>query len=181
MKGLRLVHYVCTMNYLDILIAIPLLWGIWKGWQRGLIFEVAMIIGMVLGFYLAFKCSSLFEGVVKKYVDSSASMLPYLTFFLVFIAVIVIMILLAKFLEGILKISSLTPVNQVAGAVFGCIKFGLAVSVVLSLLRPMDAKLGLLSAKTRSSSYLYHPVLQISHYLFPALEDVKTEFEKRMK
>ena len=168
------------MNYLDVIIAIPLLWGAYKGWQRGLIFEVAMIIGMILGFYLAFKFSSLFEHLVGTYIHGSNSALPYLTFFLVFIGVIIVMILLAKFLEKIIKISSLTPINQVLGAVFGCIKFCLAVSVLLSLFRPMDARMGIISAKTKSESYLYEPVIKGAHYLFPALQDVKTEFSKRL-
>ena len=42
------------MNYLDFIIAVPLLWGAWKGFQRGIIFEIAMLIGIILGLYLAF-------------------------------------------------------------------------------------------------------------------------------
>ncbi len=168
------------MNYLDFIIAVPLIWGLYKGYKRGFIFEICMLIGMILGFYIAFKFSSLMEGFVSKYIHSAASMLPYISFFLVFIAVIIIMILLAKFLEGILKISSLTPLNQIAGALFGLLKFGLAMSVVLSLLRPVDARIGLINAKTKSGSLLYGPVMKVSQYLFPALQDVRREFDKRI-
>ncbi len=168
------------MNYLDFLIAVPLIWGLYKGWQRGLIFEIAMIIGMVLGFYLAFKCSSMFEGLVSKFVKDAGHFLPYITFFLVFAGVVLIMVLLAKFLEGILKIGSLTAINQVMGAIFGCLKFGLAVSVILALLRPIDARMGLLSAKTKSESKLYGPTIKVAQFLFPALQDVKAEVEKRI-
>ncbi|MBK7682201.1 MAG: CvpA family protein [Bacteroidetes bacterium] len=70
------------MNYLDFIIAIPLVWGAYKGFQRGFIFEIAMIIGLVLGLYLAFKMSSLFEGLVSKMVDASGTTLHYLTFLL---------------------------------------------------------------------------------------------------
>lgn len=168
------------MNYLDFIIAVPLLWGAWKGWQRGIIFEIAMLIGIVLGLYLAFKVSSLFEGLVAKVVDASGNTLQYISFFLVFIAVVLIMVLFAKFLEGILKIGKLTAINQVAGAVFGLLKFALVVSVVLSVFRPVDAHLSLLSAKTKSESWLYRPVVSVSQYLFPALKDVQQEFSKRV-
>jgi hypothetical protein len=40
--------------------------------------------------------------------------------------------------------------------------------------------MGLFTAKTKSESVLYQPVLKISHYLFPALEDVREEFGKRV-
>ncbi len=168
------------MNYLDFIIAVPLLWGAWKGFQRGLVFEICMIIGMLLGFYLAFKFSSIFEGLVSKYIHDSGNMLPYITFFIVFIAVVLIMVFLAKFLEGLLKIGSLTTVNKILGALFGLLKFGIAVSVILSLLRPVDARVGLLSAETKSHSKLYLPVMKTAHYIFPALQDVKEEFSKRV-
>lgn len=168
------------MNYLDFIIAVPLIWGAYKGWQRGIIFEIAMLIGIVLGLYLAFKVSSLFEGIVSKMVDASGSTLHMITFFIVFIAVVLIMVLFAKFLEGILKIGKINSINQVAGAVFGMLKFALVVSVVLSVFRPVDIQLGLLSAKTKSESWLYQPVVSVSQYLFPALKDVQQEFSKHV-
>jgi membrane protein required for colicin V production len=169
------------MNYLDLIIAIPLAWGAWKGWQRGIIFEIAMLIGMILGLYIAFKFSGMFQGVVGNNVKGSGSMLPYLTFFLVFIAVVILMVLLGRFLEGILKITKLTPVNQVLGAIAGSLKFALAISVLLSVLRPVDAKMGLLSAKTKSGSFLYKPILNVSHLIYPALKDIKEEFEETLE
>jgi len=168
------------MNYLDFIIAVPLIWGAYKGFQRGIIFEIAMIIGLVLGLYLAFKTSSLFEGLVGKYLDASGKTLHYMSFFIVFIAVILIMVLLAKLLEGLLKIGNLNVFNKVFGALFGILKFAIVVSVIFSVFRPVDAHLGLLSAKTKSSSYLYQPVVHVTKYLFPALKDVQQEFGKRV-
>jgi membrane protein required for colicin V production len=103
-----------------------------------------------------------------------------ISFFVVFICVVLIMILFAKFLEGILKIGSLNTFNKIAGACFGMLKFALVVSVVLSVFRPVDAQLGLLSAKTKADSYLYQPVVSVSQYLFPALKDVQQEFSKHV-
>ena len=168
------------MNYLDFIIALPLVWGAYKGFQRGIIFEIAMIIGVILGLYLAFKISSLFEAAIGKMVDAQGSTLHIITFFVIFIAVILLMVLLAKFMEGLLKIGSLNMFNKIAGAFFGLLKFALVVSVVLSVFRPVDAQLNLLSAKTKSESYLYQPVVSVSQYLFPALKDVQQEFSKRV-
>jgi membrane protein required for colicin V production len=168
------------MNYLDFFIAVPLLWGAYKGWQRGLIFELAMIIGFLLGLYIAFKTSSLFESAVGKFIDAEGATLYVITFVIVLVAVVLLLVVFAKFLEGLLKIGKLTPINQVAGAVFGLLKFALAVSVVLSVFRPVDAQLQLLSAKTKSGSMLYQPVLSVSGFVFPALKDVQQEFSKHV-
>ncbi|MBK7965687.1 MAG: CvpA family protein [Bacteroidetes bacterium] len=164
---------------MDFIIAIPLVWGAYKGFQRGFIFEIAMIIGLVLGLYLAFKMSSLFEGLVSKFIDAQGSTLHYLTFFVVFISVILIMVFLAKLLEGLLKIGNLNVFNKVAGAIFGIIKFALVVSVVFSVFRPVDAHLGPLR-KNKIWFSLYQPVVHITQYIFPALKDVQKEFGKRV-
>ena len=166
------------MNYLDILIALPIAWGLYKGWKRGIVFEIAMMIGLVLGLYVAIKFSGLFEGMVKKMTDSPERVLPWITFILVFILVLVVMILLAKFLEGILKIGKLTQINQLVGAIFGGLKFALTVSVILAIFKPIDNRVQLIDKKTKQESLLYQPVLNLAHLLFPALEDVKQEFEK---
>lgn len=168
------------MSYLDLCLIIPLALGMWKGWKRGFVFELAMLIGLVLGLYLAFKMSSLLEGAMAKVIDAQGTMLYGITFFVIFIAVILLMVLLAKFIEGILKAGQLSSLNQVAGAGFGLIKWALVVSVVLSVFRPLDVRLGILSAKTKSESYLYLPLLNFSQYLFPALKDVQAEFSKHV-
>lgn len=168
------------MNYLDVLIAIPLAWGAYKGFQRGLIFEIAMLIGLVLGLYLAFKLSGLLETVVAKMVDAQGTALYMVTFFVVFISVILIMVLLAKFLEQILKIGKMDNLNKLAGAFFGIVKFALVVSVVLSVFRPIDRRFSVLPEKIRKESLLFEPVSKASLYIFPALKDVQKEFSKHV-
>jgi len=37
------------MNYFDIMIAIPLIWGIYKGFKKGFIIEIASFIALGLG------------------------------------------------------------------------------------------------------------------------------------
>ena len=167
------------MNYLDIIIAIPLLLGAYKGFRRGLIFEVAMIIGLIFGIYLAFKFSNMFESVVSKYFNNS-TLLPYFSFFLIFSLVILAMVLLAKLFEGILKITNLNMFNKVAGALFGLLKFGLIISVLLAVFRPIDENMGYIKPEIKNKSVLYAPVLKISQYIFPALKDMQQVFNKEL-
>ena len=168
------------VNYLDAIIAVPLLWGAYKGFQRGIIFEVAMIIGLVLGLYLAFKFSVYFEKIVANYITGSASFLPYISFFLVFVLVILAMVLLAKLLEGILKITSLNSFNKVAGAVFGLLKFGMVISILLTLFRPVDSRLNILKQDVKKESMLYFPVMNISQYIFPALDEMQKVYKEKL-
>ena len=168
------------MNYLDAIIAVPLVWGAYKGFRRGLIFELAMIIGLVLGLYLAFKLSHYMETLLAQYISGSAAFLPYFSFFLVFILVILLMVLLAKLLEGILNIASLNSVNKIAGAVFGFIKFALVISILLTLFRPVNARLNVLNEEARKGSLLYEPVAGASQYIFPALDEMQKVYREHL-
>ena len=39
------------MNYIDIILAIPLVWAVYRGFTKGFIIEIASLIAMVLGVY----------------------------------------------------------------------------------------------------------------------------------
>lgn len=169
------------MNLLDVIIAIPLLWGAYRGFKRGLIFETLMIIGLIIGLYAAFKFSSLVQGLLKNVVSENSAILPFLSFALVFAAVLLIMILFAKFLEGILKIASLNLFNQIAGALLGIFKFGLVVSVVLWSFKALEPHWDFISSDMKNKSLLYEPVLKTASFVTPALEDIKKEFKEIAK
>ncbi len=169
------------MNLLDVIIAIPLLWGAYRGFKRGLIFEALMIIGLIIGLYAAFKFSSLVQGLLKNVVDENSAILPFISFALVFAAVLLVMILFAKFLEGILKIASLNVFNQIAGALLGIFKFGLVVSVVLWSFKALEPHWDFISSDMKNKSLLYEPVLKTTSFVTPALDDIRKEFKEIAK
>ena len=46
------------MNYLDIIIIIPLIWGAYKGFRKGFIIEIASLIALILGIWGGINFSS---------------------------------------------------------------------------------------------------------------------------
>lgn len=166
------------MNLLDIVIAIPLLWGAYKGFQRGVIYEIAFIIGLIIGLYAAFKLSGWVETMLLSVMDKD-SMLPHWVSFVIVIGIILaIFLLYAKLLEGILKAGDLNVVNKIFGALFGLLKFALVVSVILWGLKSLEPQFNFINAQTKNESKLYEPVLKTATFLNPAFQDLKNEFEK---
>jgi len=166
------------MNFLDALIIAPLLWGAYQGFQKGLIFEVAMILGLIAGVYLGFKFSGLVYELLQKVVSDEGQLLNYLSFFIVFGVIILIFIFYAKLMEAVLKITSINLFNKIAGALFGILKFALAISVVFWLVKPMQESINIIPEKARKESLLYGYVLKIASSLAPAVKDVKDEFRE---
>ena len=161
------------MNWLDLIIAIPLLWGAYQGYKKGLVFMVLMIIGMILGLYVAFKFSGLIVDMLAEHIHASRAALPYIAFAIVFAAIVLLVIFLAKFLEAILKSASLTPVNKVAGSVLGLAKWALIVSVILWLFKSLEHSVTIIPKKAEKQSMTYDFVLKFSTFITPTIEEIK--------
>jgi membrane protein required for colicin V production len=168
------------MNILDLVLAVPLLWGAYKGFSRGIIYEVAMIIGLIAGLYLAFKFSGLVQGWLYKVVDSNSALPSWAGFFIVSGIILLVFLLYARLLEGVLKAGDLNAFNKIAGALFGLLKFALVLSVILWLLRSLEPHLNFINRQTKQESKLYEPVLKTSTFLTPALQDIKNEFRQNL-
>ncbi len=168
------------MNWLDIVIFIPVIWGAYQGYKKGLVYMIAMIIGLVLGLYLAFKLDGWMSDFIREHTESNSKFIPYLSFFIILSTVILILVFFAKLLEQILKISSLNTFNKVAGAFMGAAKFAFIVSIVLFLLRNFEPAVTLLSPQVRDESFSYNYVKGFAAMINPALESIKDEFEENV-
>ena len=169
------------MNILDLVIAIPLLWGAYKGFTRGLIYEIAMILGLIAGLYLAFKFSGLAQSWLQQFVSKDSVIPSWVGFFIVSGIIMAVFILYARLLEGVLKAGDLNVFNKIAGAVFGLLKYALVISVILWLLKSLEPHLNFINKETRKESVLYEPVLKTSTFLTPAFQDIKNEFRNNLE
>lgn len=166
------------MNLLDAIIAVPLLFGAWMGFKKGLIYEIAMIAGLVAGVYLGFKFSGLVYDLLKGIIPDEGNLLHILSFLIVFASIMLVFIFYAKLMEAVLKITSLNMFNKVAGAVLGIFKFALAVSVIFWLLIPLEKLVSVIPKKTRDESLMYGYILKTASIISPAVQDVKDEFKE---
>lgn len=161
-----------AMNFLDILIAIPLLYFIYKGWRRGLIFELATLVGIIAGCYAATHFSAWVADVLK--LDGDAAIL--IAFFITFVGVVLLAVVLGKAVEGFVKLVKVGRANNVLGAAFGMLKCLVIISVLINLLLMVDPDAHIITPKTSESSLLFKPTHTIGNRLTAHL---KAELEKR--
>lgn len=159
------------MNFFDIIICIPLIWGIYKGFTKGLVIEVAGLAAFFLGIWAATKFSDDLKGIFSfagKY-DSVVA------FCLLFLAAIILIFLTAKLINKMVEGASLSSVNKVTGAAFGGLKFALILSVLFFVLDAVEKSYPMLSVKTKEESLLYKPVSLIAPTVIPGLDKSKME------
>ena len=154
------------MNYLDIIISIPIVFGIIMGLKRGIVKEVLAIAGIVLGIVV----SRAYAGEAATWLHDQVStwdinLLRPIAAFTIFIAVAVICNLLAYLLTKLFKLISLGWVNRLVGALFGAVKWVLIVSVIVLCIDMLDGVLHFIKPEVKESSMLYAEALKLMQSL----------------
>lgn len=149
------------MNFLDLLIAIPLGYLIFKGYKRGLIFELSSLAGIVLGSIVAVRMAHWFSNLIG--LDGDNAFL--VSFFLLFVAVVILAMLLGKFIERFVKLIHVGFMNNLAGALLGMAKGVCIVGVLLYFIAIIDLKEKVLTCNTKQESMFYQPVVKAGSHL----------------
>lgn len=160
------------MNFLDLIIAVPLAYFIYKGWKRGLIFELATLAGIVAGCYAATRFSSWVAGLL--HLEGESAIL--IAFFITFVGVVVLAAILGKAVEGFVKLVKVGKANNIFGAAFGMLKCLCVLSVLLNMLLMVDPEAQIVTQKTRDNSLLFKPTHSVGNKL---TKQLKAELESR--
>ena len=124
------------MSGLDIVIAVVVLIGLWRGFQVGLIKTAVGLVGwfiaLIAATRLAGSVAPQLSGIVQNPVLQMAT-----AFLLVVIIILAIMHLVAFVFSGVLKTLRLGVLDKMAGGVLGAAKNVLMVLVVLSVSAPL--------------------------------------------
>lgn len=160
------------MNWIDIVICIPIIWGLYKGFTKGLVIELASLAAFFIGIWVAVHFSDLIAAILGGW-GLSSKYLPVISFCLIFLGVIIAIYAFGKFIDKTVKAASLNIINKMAGAVFGGLKFALLLSILFFVLDAVEKSYSVDASKVKEESLLYGPVSQIAPYVIPGLEDSK--------
>ncbi|HAW51200.1 MAG TPA: colicin V production protein [Flavobacteriales bacterium] len=158
------------MNYLDIIIAIPLLWGAYNGFRKGLIIEVASLIALVAGIYGAIEFSYYISDILAQYVDWSARIMQMASFCLTFLMIVIVVHLIARGIQKIAKLAALGGLNRFLGVVFGILKYLVIVSVLVYLTNSVNNRYRFIKSETLEKSLLFDPLVSLTRGIYPNVE-----------
>jgi membrane protein required for colicin V production len=147
-----------NMSQIDIIFIIPLLWGAVMGFKKGLVLELASLVGLILGIYGAIKFSDYTAEKLAQYADITQEWSGLISFLVTFIAIVFGVFLLAKILNKALKLVALGTVNRILGLLFGTLKFALIVSIGLYFFENMNRKFEFVEKDFAKESMLYEPI-----------------------
>lgn len=163
------------MNTFDIIIAAFLVFGFVRGLMRGLFVEVASLVALVAGIYGAIHFSDFIGAYLAEFVDWEEQYITVASFALTFALIILVISLAGKLLTKIADFAALGLLNKILGGVFGVLKFGLIVSIILLIFSKLNNTIPFVSEQEQENSILYEPVKNLAPMLFPDFVKVAEE------
>ncbi|MAW95865.1 MULTISPECIES: CvpA family protein [unclassified Leeuwenhoekiella] len=163
------------MNYLDIILGVILLIGLYKGIKNGLLIEIASLLALILGVYGAIHFSFYAADYLNERTDWEPATLNLIAFALTFIVIVLIISLAGKLLTKLASIIMLGILNKILGGAFGLLKSAFILSVILMFVSSITERLNLIDEETKDSSVLYPIVKPLAPAILP---NVLNELEK---
>jgi membrane protein required for colicin V production len=121
------------LSKIDIAITLWLVLGAYFGYQRGFLVELFFLSALVLGVLIGFKFTGWGVIYLHQHFNADTVFLPYLSFFIIFILVVVLVLFIGKRTKHLMDKTFLGQVDSMAGALLGIMKFAFCGSVIFWL------------------------------------------------
>ncbi|MFK5855659.1 MAG: CvpA family protein [Bacteroidota bacterium] len=166
-----------TINLLDILIIIPLMLFAWNGFKKGLIIEIASLVALILGLYMAFFFSDFAAEMLNDLFAIDQKYVAVFAFILTFIVVLFLVLTVGKVVQKFIDILLLGFLNKIAGAAFGILKGALLLSILIFVINYFDFGTYIIKPEAREKSIFYEPVESIAPALYSWLDSNNFTFD----
>ena len=138
--------------------------------------EVATILAFVLAIIGGFKLLQWGMDLLDQYFEINGNILPYISFILIFIGIVLLVNLIGKMLKKVLDMTLLGSADAIAGGLVGLLKWAFGVSVILWL----TTNVGLLIPTEHIDGSMLYPyvvniaptVVEYVAILWPLAEDL---------
>ena len=150
------------MGYLDVFLSLIIVWGAYNGFSKGLVNELASVLGIISGVYLAKNFYPHLDIKLKSIFESEAIFISILSSMIIFLFTIMIFKAIAKLLTKFLKLIALGLLNRIIGAVFGVIKSVLLLCIVIFIFSKINNIASVIDDATLNQSFLYSNIEKIN-------------------
>ena len=165
------------MSIIDIVLGALLLFGLIRGAMKGLFVEVASLVALVLGVYGAIHFSGFAAELLESKVDWNQKTINIVAFAITFVIIVLAISLAGKALTKLADFAALGIINKLAGGLFGALKIGIILSVLLIVFNKLNNTLPFMEQEDLEESILYKPVKSLAPMIFPNLIKSETEAE----
>ncbi|WP_425076233.1 CvpA family protein [Psychroserpens sp. S379A] len=157
------------MTVIDIILGALLLFGLIRGFMKGLFVEVASLVALIAGVYGAIHFSNFAAEFLNSKLDWDEKYINIVAFAITFVIIVLTIALAGKALTKLANFAALGILNKLLGGVFGALKIGLILSILLIVFDNMNDTIPFADEDDLENSILYEPVKGLAPMLFPSI------------
>lgn len=165
------------MGVIDIVLGALILFGLVRGFMKGLFVEVASLVALVAGVYGAIHFSDFAAEFLNDKTDWDEKTISITAFAVTFVVIILAISLAGKALTKLADFAALGIINKLAGGVFGALKIAVILSVILIVFDRMNSTITFIDEENVDDSMLYIPVKSLVPMIFPDILTPKKDVE----
>lgn len=160
------------MNVLDIVLIVCFLLGLIVGIRKGLIGQLIGLVSVILGICLAYRFFAALSVWLKTALKLNVQndLLNLISFGVILILVILVLALVGKALEGLVRITLLGWLNRLLGAVFSLMTTFLVIGLLILFLHHIAAAFEIETPAVLKDSVLYNWLKDATLNIFPQLK-----------
>lgn len=132
------------MDTFDIILIGLLTIGAVRGFRKGIILEIAGLLGLFLALFGAFQLVDwgveLLAGFNK---DISEGILPIIAFVILFVLILIGVYLLGRIIKTVFHITPFGILDNIIGCIVGALKWALGISLIFWLLGILEVEVGI--------------------------------------
>lgn len=166
-KYVRLSKVTITMAIIDIIIGALLLFGLIRGFSKGLFVEVASLVALVAGVYGAIHFSNFAAEFLENKFDLEQKYINSIAFAITFVIIVIAIALAGKALTKLANFAALGLLNKLLGGLFGALKIGLILSIILIVFDTMNKAVVFADKDDLENTVLYKPIKSLAPLIFP--------------
>lgn len=152
---------------IDVILALVLVWAVFQGLKRGLIDQIAMLLGLWFGVWLSFT----FSEALVKWIDVEIS---NSVMFVILFAVGIALAFLCSFVaRKLAKNIGLGIVDKIGGVLFSLVSYTLLLSLLLGIFRDVNTRMEFIDDKEFEKSILIEPIEKVADAVFPYVKGAK--------
>lgn len=155
------------MIWLDIVFLVPLLWGAYSGFKKGLIAQVLGLTSLFAGVWLGTNYQEmvspfLIDKVQEKYLSISC-------FIVLFFSVIILGAITTKIMEKFANFIQLKLINKLVGLILGVLKISSFLVIAVSIFQTWDSQSIMIDQSTKENSLFFPVFNNIGNSILPNL------------
>ena len=162
------------MAILDIILLLCFIPAIVTGISKGFVKQIVDFVAILAAAWAAFRFSKVMGEWLSQYVTLDVSILNVVSFVLVAVIVAILLHLIGALLTKTLQTLSLGFLNRLAGMLFGILKVGLILGLLILLFETLNSSLGIVKPEATANAVVYNALKNAANAIFPILKSFVT-------